>query len=84
MYFTTLTLSGVRLESQIVPVVTIWVGVFPMRVNFYMALGSTIYFTANTAVLFYARSFSCAAFRAPTPSSVTGPLPCFRFMRLAG
>ena len=50
-----------RLGMQIVPVVTIWVGVFPMRVNFYMALGSTIYFTANTMVLFYFKSFSCAS-----------------------
>ena len=57
-HFKMLTMSGVRLDSQIVPVVTIWVGVFPMRVNFYMALGASIYFTANTAVLFYARSFS--------------------------
>lgn len=56
------------------PVVTIWVGVFPMRVNFWMALGSTIYFSANTAVLFYFKSFSCAAVHAPIPFSMIGRL----------
>lgn len=28
-------------------------GVFPMVVNFWMALGSTIYITANCCVLYY-------------------------------
>ena len=43
-----------------VPVVTIWVGVFPMRVNFWLALASTIFFSINNMVLYYFKQFSCA------------------------
>jgi cellulose synthase/poly-beta-1,6-N-acetylglucosamine synthase-like glycosyltransferase len=39
-----------------VPIITIWVGVFPMIVNFWMALGSTIYIVANCCVLYYFRN----------------------------
>jgi len=36
-----------------VPIITIWVGVFPMQVNFWMALGSTIYIAANCSIIYY-------------------------------
>lgn len=36
-----------------VPIVTIWVGVFPMIVNFWLALGLTIYVTANCCIIYY-------------------------------
>jgi len=43
-----------------VPIVTIWVGVFPMRVNFWLALSSTIFYAANLSVLYHFKKFSCA------------------------
>lgn len=43
---------------MLVPVVTIWVGVFPMRVNFWLALASTIFFSINNMVLYYFKQFS--------------------------
>ena len=39
---------------------TIWVGIFPMRVNFWLALSSTIFYAANLSVLYHFKKFSCA------------------------
>ena len=49
------------LRVQAVPIVTIWVGVFPMRVNFWLALSSSIFYAANLTTLYYFKSFSCAS-----------------------
>ena len=63
--------AGLR---QGVPIVTIWVGVFPMRVNFWLALSSTIFYAANLSVLYHFKSFSCA----PRPSHLRFSPHCIR------
>lgn len=49
------------------PIITIWVGVFPMVVNFWMALGSTIYIAANCSVLYYAKDPRWVPYAARAP-----------------
>jgi hypothetical protein len=53
-------------------------GVFPMVVNFWMALGSTIYIFANCCVLYYFRhpgyAFMCST---ATPRAADDARPCF-------
>lgn len=39
-----------------------------MVVNFWMALGSTIYITANCCVLYYFRHPMCASISSPIPT----------------
>jgi cellulose synthase/poly-beta-1,6-N-acetylglucosamine synthase-like glycosyltransferase len=41
----------------VVPIVTIWAGVFPIVLNFWAAVGLTIYYLATTAVLYYVRDW---------------------------
>ena len=40
----------------LIPPITIWFGVFPIVVNWWAALGLTVYYTATHAVLYYVRS----------------------------
>ncbi|DBB00628.1 TPA: hypothetical protein ACH3X3_002312 [Trebouxia sp. C0006] len=40
----------------IIPLVTIWLGVFPIVVSWWAALGLTVYFIATNAVLYYVKS----------------------------
>lgn len=41
----------------IIPAITIWFGVFPIVVSWWMALALTIYFVALNLVLYYVRSY---------------------------
>ena len=43
--------------SVIIPVITIWFGIFPIVVSWWAALGLTVYFVATEMVLYYVRSF---------------------------
>ena len=52
------------------PIITIWVGVFPMQVNFWMALGSTIYISANCSIIYYFKRPQCPPTLFPTARRV--------------
>ena len=41
---------------MLVPVITIWIGVFPVIINRWAALGLTIYAAATQALLYYVRT----------------------------
>ena len=41
---------------MMVPVVTIWGGVFPIVVSWWAALGLSVYYVATNAVLYHVRS----------------------------
>ena len=45
---------------MLVPVITIWIGVFPVIINRWAALGLTIYAAATQALLYYVRTPRCA------------------------
>ena len=42
------------------PIITIWIGVFPIVISRELALGLTIYGSANYLLLYYVRSIRCA------------------------
>ena len=44
----------------IIPLVTIWIGVFPIIINFWLALGLTIYAACTQLLLYYVRTPRCA------------------------
>ena len=41
----------------VIPIVTVWFGVFPIVVSCWAALGLTVYFVATNAVLYYVRRY---------------------------
>jgi hypothetical protein len=53
-------LAQSRQQVDLLTLLHAFAGVFPMVVNFWMALGSTIYITANCCVLYYFRHPGCA------------------------
>lgn len=65
----------------VVPVVTIWLGVFPIVINFYAGVCVTAYFLASSALMFYARSHS--HFKAMWFASVCNSILWFAYLKAA-
>ena len=62
----------------IIPLVTIWIGVFPIIINFWLALGLTIYATCTQLLLYYVRTPRCAI------SCTSCKTSMYRYMNVQG
>lgn len=66
---------------MLVPCLTIWVGVFPIVINFYSAICVTAYYLSTTALMYYCRSR--AHFQALWFASVCNSILWFAYLKAA-